>query len=122
VKTNLKNIKYRVLQKSSKSNSTENGLSWKYFDAPGSSSSNLVPASWKEFFIASLLNLSSFDWAKSFLSSDAWSIIMSANGQENAISFVVPDKCPVKRKLECVCTEEEQETEQSSLLESATSV
>jgi hypothetical protein len=38
-----------------------------YFDAPGSCASNLVPASWKEFFIASLLNPSSFDWAKSFL-------------------------------------------------------
>jgi hypothetical protein len=90
----------------------------KYFDAPRSPSSNLVPTSWKEFFIAFLLNPSSFDWTKSFLSSVAWSIIMPANDKETAI-FVVPAKCPVKRKLECVCIGEDQETEQDTLLEPA---
>jgi hypothetical protein len=44
---------------------------------------------------------------------------MSTNEKETAISFVVPTKCPVKRKLECVCTEEEQGTEHDILLESA---
>jgi hypothetical protein len=84
----------------------------KFFDSPGSSTFSPVPLPWKEFFIASLLNPSCFDWAKSFLSSDAWRIILSTNEQEFANSFVVPTKCPVKRKLECVCSKSMQEIEE----------
>jgi hypothetical protein len=87
----------------------------KYFDSPRSSTFSPVPLPWKEFFIASLLNPSCFNWAKSFLSSDAWKIILSTNEQEYAISFVVPAKCPVKRKLECVCSENMQETSGGSV-------
>jgi hypothetical protein len=40
---------------------------------------------------------------------------LTKNEQETSISFVVPAKCLVKRKLECVCIEEDQEDEQNAL-------
>jgi hypothetical protein len=43
----------------------------RFFAPPGSSSGTLIPSIWQDFFMLSLLNPVSFDWAKSFLSSDA---------------------------------------------------
>jgi hypothetical protein len=36
------------------------------------------------------------------LSFDAWSIILKENELGKSLSFLLPSKCPIKRKLECI--------------------
>jgi hypothetical protein len=64
-----------------------------------------VPLGWENFFIASLLNPSCFDWAKNFLSSEAWDVII----KDSQGDFSVPFSIPTKRKLECTLTEIDEE-------------
>jgi hypothetical protein len=81
---------------------------WAMFFAPlGNSPSTQFLLFGKIFFISSLLNPTRFDWARSFLSFEAWSVILNENEKEVSVSFVLPTKCLVKRKLDCVCTESE---------------
>jgi hypothetical protein len=75
----------------------------KFFVPPGMVPSFNVPEMWSDFFISSILNPSQFDWAKTFLSSEEWSVILGENAGEVCISFSLPPKCPVKEKLECAC-------------------
>jgi hypothetical protein len=97
-----------VLSKSWNGKKSTDGVRlWaKYFAPLGSSSGTLVSNAWQDFFISSLLNPVRFDWAKSFLSSEAWSAILKNDEMETSISFVLPTKCPMKRMIACVCHEE----------------
>jgi hypothetical protein len=49
----------------------------RHFAPVGGFASVQVPLLWEDFFIASLLNPSRFDWAKNFLSSEAWNVILN---------------------------------------------
>jgi hypothetical protein len=79
----------------------------KYFAPPESSPSTPVPAAWQEFFISSLLNPTRLDWARTFLSSEGWNVILKENEKETSISFVLPAKCPIK-KIDCVYSNSDQ--------------
>ncbi|KAG2571336.1 hypothetical protein PVAP13_7KG009600 [Panicum virgatum] len=59
----------------------------------------LIPHPWTDFFTALLLNPSSFNWAKQFLSSQAWNLL-SAN--KPGVAFSLPTTCPVKLDLPCL--------------------
>jgi hypothetical protein len=74
----------------------------RYFAPPGRLSGTLIPVVWQEFFISSLLNPTRFDWAQSFLNSEAWNIILKDNELERSLSFLLPSKCPLKRKIDCI--------------------
>jgi hypothetical protein len=53
----------------------------------------------------SLLNPSRFDWAKSFLSSIAWNLILKDKESEAFVAFSIPNKCPANEKITCVSEE-----------------
>jgi hypothetical protein len=53
----------------------------------------------------SLLNPSRFDWAKSFLSSTAWNLILKDKESEAFVAFSIPNKCPANEKITCVSEE-----------------
>jgi hypothetical protein len=84
-------------QHSSKKRSTEGVRLWaKYFAPCGNEDCTQVPLGWENFFIASLLNPSCFYWAKNFLSSEAWNIILKDNQGDSYVPSFVPNKCPTK--------------------------
>jgi hypothetical protein len=68
-----------------------------------------VPLGWESFFISYFLNPSCFDWAKIFLSSEAWNIIINDAQGEPSVAFTLPEKCPSKRKLDCTISEIEED-------------
>jgi hypothetical protein len=74
------------------------------------------------FFIASLLNPASFDWAKNFLSSAASEVILSDSRGDSSISFSIPTKWPTKRKLDCTISKIEEEGAEVSSEELASDV
>jgi hypothetical protein len=47
------------------------------------------------------MNPGNFDWAKSFLSSKAWSVILKDKEAEAIITFSIPQQCPGKEKIRC---------------------
>jgi hypothetical protein len=80
----------------------------RYFAPPGSLPGTLIPAAWQEFFISSLLNPTRFDWAWAFLSSEARNVILKDNEMERSFSFQLSSKCPIKRKIDCICSNDDQ--------------
>ncbi|OEL23309.1 hypothetical protein BAE44_0015672, partial [Dichanthelium oligosanthes] len=58
------------------------------------STSIQIPASWAPFFLAALLDPASFEWAKNFLNSSAWSFFTRANGDVISLPIHLPLKCP----------------------------
>jgi hypothetical protein len=80
----------------------------KYFALPESFLGTLIPAAWQEFFISLLLNPSRFDWAQAFLSFEAGNVILKDNEMEASLSFMLLAKCLVKRKIDCVCFDDNQ--------------
>jgi hypothetical protein len=102
-----------------KKRSTEGIRQWARHFAPIDSSSSIqVSFVWEDFFIASLLNPLRFDWAKNFLSLEAWSVILN-DSEGDTSPFSLPQKCPSKRKLGCVISEiaEDGKVEQSNVQE-----
>jgi hypothetical protein len=86
----------------------------RHFAPVGGFASVQVPLLWEDFFIASLLNPSRFDWAKNFLSSEAWNVILN-DCKGDSSPFSLPQKCPSKRKLGCVISELSEATEEGSV-------
>jgi hypothetical protein len=96
---------------------------WAKFFSPVSNSDRIeVPLGWENFFIASLFNPSSFDWAKNFLISEAWDVILSDSRGDASISFSIPNKCSTKMKLECTISEIDEDGVDVSSEESASDI
>jgi hypothetical protein len=53
-----------------------------------------IPAEWVNFFTLLMLKQGSYDWAKDFLTSEAWSLLQSYSGNHNLFSFSLPPKKP----------------------------
>lgn len=53
-----------------------------------------VPSEWVNFFTLLMLKQGSYDWAKDFLTSDAWAILQNYSGNVNSFSFSLPPKKP----------------------------
>jgi hypothetical protein len=60
-----------------------------------------VPVSWFNFITLMLVTLEKFNWAKSFLSSALWKIILEEAVKEESIKFIIPDKCSVQFNSSC---------------------
>ncbi|CAN6223988.1 unnamed protein product [Urochloa humidicola] len=74
---------------------------WAKYLAPGLGAPFVaIPRNWADFFTAMLLNPGSFEWAKSFLSSQAWAHFQ--NSLQEEVHFTLPDNCPSKATLECL--------------------
>jgi hypothetical protein len=71
----------------------------KHFALMGSVEGVQIPNSWNDFFIMSLLNPTKFDWAKSFLNSTAWNLILKDKESEASMAFTIPNKCPANEKI-----------------------
>jgi hypothetical protein len=48
-----------------------------------------------------LLNPDRFDWAKYFLNSKAWTMILKGRETEATISFSLPHSCNIEDRLQC---------------------
>jgi hypothetical protein len=71
----------------------------KYLAPVGHSSGISVPKSWANFCTLTLLDPERFEWAKAFLGSKAWSLVINNNASEASLTFSLPSKCPLKEKL-----------------------
>jgi hypothetical protein len=60
-----------------------------------------IPANWFNFITLMLVTPEKFDWAKQFLSSSLWKIMIENDSRENCIPFVVPDSCYVQQAPVC---------------------
>jgi hypothetical protein len=76
-----------------------------------------IPSSWLDFFTISLLNPSHFEWAKSFLTSSAWNLLLKDKYFEAIITFSVPNRCPVEEELQCDKVRLSYATKQSNISE-----
>jgi hypothetical protein len=54
-----------------------------------------IPVSCFNFITLMLLTPEKFDWAKNFLNTALWEILMEEERNSEKISFVIPDKCTV---------------------------
>lgn len=72
----------------------------RHFDPAGGPATTEIPTKWTSFFTAALLNPTSFEWAKKFLTSPAWAYFSSS--QEYKFSFVLPPKCPSEASSSCL--------------------
>ncbi|KAF8690609.1 hypothetical protein HU200_040979 [Digitaria exilis] len=71
---------------------------WSQNFAPGLGAESInVPPEWAAFITASLLNPSSFEWAKRFLNSPAWAFF--SQPQTNDFAFALPSKCPATQSV-----------------------
>lgn len=68
---------------------------WKLHFAPSEGSKKVIqmPADWVNFMIMALLSPERFDWAKCFISSQMWDIIIQGAKKSHLIPFVIPDSC-----------------------------
>jgi hypothetical protein len=62
----------------------------KHFAPLNSTNGITVPGPWSDFFIKALLSPESFGWAKSFLESKAWEIILKEKASFEGFTFSIP--------------------------------
>jgi hypothetical protein len=75
---------------------------WAQFFAPmGMAEGVSIPQSWADFFTLALMNPAMFDWAKCFLTSNAWNLRLKDRSSEAIVSFSIPNRCPVQEKTQC---------------------
>jgi hypothetical protein len=60
-----------------------------------------VPESWVPFFLTRLMDPSSFDWAKSFLGSNSWRVMVGCAPLEDNLQFALPNSCPDSGPIIC---------------------
>jgi hypothetical protein len=60
-----------------------------------------IPKIWSDFFTVNLLNPSRFAWAKSFLESAAWNLIVQDREGETCFTFSIPKDYPSMKPLRC---------------------
>jgi hypothetical protein len=70
-----------------------------------------IPANWFNFITLMLVTPEKFDWAKQFLSSSLWQIMIENDSRENCIPFVVPDSCSVQQAPVCQIAKMEENSE-----------
>jgi hypothetical protein len=56
-----------------------------------------IPANCFNFITLMLVTPEKFDWAKQFLNSALWQILIENDSRENSIPFVVPDACTIQQ-------------------------
>jgi hypothetical protein len=71
-----------------------------------------VPRCWSDFFTKALLNPGSFEWAKNFLESKAWTISLKDQPTDKGFSFSFSQKCP--GQVPTICSSLIQESSSSS--------
>jgi hypothetical protein len=76
---------------------------WAKFFSPVGYLSQVVniPADWAAFFIMMLLSPTHFDWAKSFLASQAWKLLTNCANSNALMAFAIPAKCPENVEVSC---------------------
>jgi hypothetical protein len=60
-----------------------------------------IPSDWAAFFTVMLLSPNQFAWAKNFLSSPAWKVMLSCSGPSALMSFAIPSSCPQEAEVTC---------------------
>jgi hypothetical protein len=60
-----------------------------------------IPNNWAPFFLFMLMDPKSFEWARSFLSSPTWKLMIECDSSENSLQFALPISCPSKGPLIC---------------------
>lgn len=77
-----------------------------------------IPTSWASFFITMLLSPNHFDWAKTFLASHFWKIMVEDLPLEDNLSFALPSSCPDAGVVTCESSDlpvpQEQDSDTSS--------
>jgi hypothetical protein len=63
-----------------------------------------IPKKWAPFFMSNLLHKDSFNWSKSFLSSDIPSALLES--EDETLPLAIPKKCPDGMFLEAVLQED----------------
>jgi hypothetical protein len=75
---------------------------WAKFFAPfGNREGVEIPKAWHDFFLMSLLNPASFEWASKFLGSKAWNFILKDRTSRATVTFSIPKNCPIESQLRC---------------------
>jgi hypothetical protein len=93
-----------LLSSSRKSLNNADGIRYwaKYFAPQGYYEEIKVPRCWNDFCTINLLHPERFDWVKSLLESQAWSLITKDSDQERSFTFSIPRKCPSLAPIECM--------------------
>lgn len=74
----------------------------KYFSPVGNPDHTIqMPTDWSPFFIKMLLSPIHFDWAKGFLASQTWDMLLSCADLTDCMVFAIPASCPVIDALIC---------------------
>jgi hypothetical protein len=60
-----------------------------------------IPADWAAFFTVMLLSPAHFDWAKNFLSSQAWKFMIGCTNSDSYMSFALLARCPENAEVHC---------------------
>jgi hypothetical protein len=64
-----------------------------------------IPVSWFNFITLMLATPEKFNWAKSFLNSALWEIILDESAKEETIKFAIPENCCVQYEPSCCLLE-----------------
>jgi hypothetical protein len=73
----------------------------KHFAPLGNAEGIPLPSFWYDFFTACLLHSERFEWARSFLNSKAWTMILKDRESKANISFSLPLSCNASNQMEC---------------------
>jgi hypothetical protein len=60
-----------------------------------------IPKSWASFFLLMLLDPKCFDWAKGFLISATWKILVNSSTSDDFLEFALPSSCPSGTVIDC---------------------
>jgi hypothetical protein len=71
------------------------------FSPQSSSDGFQIPQVWRDFLTVILLNPSRFEWAKAFIGSKAWKIIIVDRSSEDRVTFSIPNSCLVEEEFHC---------------------
>jgi hypothetical protein len=72
-----------------------------------------IPKDWAAFFTVMLLSPAHFDWAKTFLTSQAWNLLLQCSNSSSFMSFALPPSCPKNAEVRGSALEDEPEVTSS---------
>lgn len=81
----------------------------------------IVPSQWVDFFTLLMLKQGLYEWAKDFLTSDAWSLLQSHFGDDISYSFTLPSHKPTVVITDIFCSSLESLIEAEDTTTQATS-
>jgi hypothetical protein len=61
-----------------------------------------IPKSWASFFLMMLLDPKCFDWAKGFLISATWKILVNSSTSDDIMDFSLPSSYPSGTVIDCI--------------------